>query len=180
MEGSSRRSARPGSSPRRNSRAPRRSRSARGRSSSTPRSPSACGTALCRNQISEATLRRCPRNPHRHRFATGPLTAYDLQKRWVRSGTFNAVLRLHTDFTGAVCISRTVAGNPGFAPPTRCRREGCDRARAPDGMPLKTCARCRSVMYCSPVPACVEIKRHRADAVVTGTTSRRWRGASEI
>ena len=91
----------------------------------------------------------------RHRFAAGPSTAYDLHKRWVRSGTFDALVRLlHADFTGMVSISRTaMPGSPYNLrdPSARCRREGCDRARAPDGMPLKTCARCRSVMYCSPV-----------------------------
>ena len=90
----------------------------------------------------------------RHRFAAGPSTAYDLQKRWVRSGTFDALVRLTTDFTGVVSISRTATPGSSYNlrdPSARCRREGCDRARAPDGMPLKTCARCRSVMYCSPV-----------------------------
>ena len=106
----------------------------------------------------------------RHRFAAGPSTAYDLQRRWVRSGTFDALVRLHTDFTGAVSISRTATpGSPYNLrdPSARCRREGCDRARAPDGMPLKTCARCRSVMYCSPVRRGVPESSH---------LTRRWLG----
>ena len=67
----------------------------------------------------------------RHRFAAGPSTAYDLHKRWVRSGTFDALVRLlHADFTGAVSISRTATpGSPYNLrdPSARCRREGCDR-----------------------------------------------------
>ena len=101
----------------------------------------------------------------RHRFAAGPSTAYDLHKRWVRSGTFDALVRLlHADFTGMVSVSRTATpGSPYNLrdPSARCRRGGCDRARAPTARPSPT----RAVPIPSSSPDCqkADWKRHRGD-----------------
>ena len=107
----------------------------------------------------------------RHRFAAGPSTASTCISGGCGRGPSTPLCGFFTLTTPAWCPSRgrRRQGAPYNLrdPAARCRREGCDRSRAPDGMPLKTCARCRSVMYCSPV---------RLASPESSHLTRRWLG----